>query len=68
MRKAWTTFARDPIAGLTSRLQWPTLNSDESNVVQLAPTNSTGFRIGSAVATDALCYTKYRKSHLDYSL
>lgn len=61
MRKAWTQFARDPVAGLTSDLQWPNFNSNESNVVQLAPTNSSGFRVGSAAETDAQCWTTYRK-------
>lgn len=62
MRKAWSTFARDPTMGLSSQLHWPTFNSNESNIVQLAHTNGTGFKVANAVSRDALCFTKFGKS------
>lgn len=62
MRQAWSALAHDPTAGLSSQLGWPTFNSNESAVVQLAHTNGTGFHIASAVAMDAICFTNFSKS------
>lgn len=61
MRKAWSTFAHDPTGGL-SGIGWPAFNSNQSNVIQLAPNNDTGFRVVSAVASDAICFTNFSKS------
>lgn len=61
MRKAWSALAHDPTNGLTSELGWPTFNSNQSNVVQLAHMNGTGFHVASSVKSDAICFTKFSK-------
>jgi carboxylesterase type B len=41
MRKAWTTFAKDPVQGLAKQLGWPLYEDNKSTIVRLGGPNSS---------------------------
>jgi cholinesterase len=54
MRAAWSTFAKDPVNGLTN-YGWPTYNNSEDTLIRLAYDNITGPNLINPYAYDADC-------------